>query len=370
LAEAILSGLSANQTEEKSTSIERPSATAGGGLRFSAKAFVPQAALQPAPCQADVFGGLGDGLEDGLLEDTEGKLGGTAGGEDGGDEVQGFGLASSEWFLPDDGSPAHTEEALGSLPPCIGVEASVDLLGMWFPDYGRQPLGALLEASGRDLWVAVEELLLMEGEEPYSSRINGPAAVAAADTSTAFDVIRRPTPGEGFARGRRPAAPSLNESEFPSLGGQGAAKPRPKEGRTTVKSAKEALLQQPCHAAWSSRQGRVESGDPQEATRRLPRFWEGSGRRGPEGHLDDDSVERAAAGGGGTALLPGGIPVVATGAALTRLYEEAREEAREHAYQRHVCFRKVCVCQMTDACQAATWPAFLSVHDTRMETQE
>ena len=206
---------------------------------------------------------------------------------------------------------------------CTDEVAAAELLQMWFPDYGRSALEQLLEASGHDLWGAVEELLLMEGEEPYRRRQHGGAGEGTGrEEAAAFEGSRQ----------QRERTLAFTEAEFPTLGGAPASA---SVGRQQVKgkSAKDALL---CPSSGPSAAHSHHHApdddcweDGQQSEER-PQFWLARGGQG-QGHT---------AGASGAAMLPGGIPAVATGAALTRLYEAAREEAREHAYQRHVCFRQ------------------------------
>ena len=143
---------------------------------------------------------------------------------------------------------------------------------MWFPDYGRPSIELLLGASGGDIWVAVEELLLMEGEEPYRERIAGPLGRGGRETAAGNGICQGPEGGDGrggaatapgaYHRGR--PAPALTDTDFPSLGskeGKGvrggaanvaAASVPGSWGGQGAKSAKEALLRPAAAAAAAS----------------------------------------------------------------------------------------------------------------------
>ncbi len=203
-------------------------------------------------------------------------------------------------------------------------EAALELLTMWFPDYGRAALTPLLEASGGSLWLAVEELFLLEGEEPYSSRLS---AERRADLRTFLSDAK---PGARFS-----------DAEFPSLAGGGVAAPKLANDRQPLsgargqegkKSARDVMMQMPPSGGRSAADTDMwPSVNDDRAT--ATSFWHKSNEQSRISVGDDGSK--------GAVMMAGGVPVVATGAQLTKLYEEAREEAKENARLRLVTLHKV-----------------------------
>lgn len=191
----------------------------------------------------------------------------------------------------------------------VEPEVATALLTSWFPDYSSSDLQLLYESLGSNLWLTVEELQLMEGEEPYSARLNQNQA-------------RQESKQQGQSK-----TPLLSsDRDFPSLSGSSPAPPSvsstPKD---QARSVKDALLVWPPAAATAS------SSQRSEATSRssTDAFWKGGSQGG-----DDLSYKQP------VAWLEGSVPVVATGAELTRLYEALRAEARERMMKRADCYRR------------------------------
>ena len=204
-------------------------------------------------------------------------------------------------------STFSTAPTSSGIPPSnLDIESTSDLLSSWFPGYSSTDLQLLYESLGNNLWLTVEELQIMEGEEPYSTRFNLPRQEKKA-------------PGQV-------KAPSISSAQdFPSLSGSKTSVSPASSSKDQARSAKDALLLWPPHAASTKVPQCSEA-----SSRTSNAFWKQSKEGG--GSSQADAYQPVA-------WLEGSIPVVATGAQLTALYEESRAEARERMMKRAECFR-------------------------------
>jgi hypothetical protein len=192
----------------------------------------------------------------------------------------------------------------------VDTTMAAELLSSWFPEYSAADLHLLYESLGNNLWLTVEELQMMEGEEPYAARWGNQGPRARLESNK---------PGA--------KAPTLTSDEdFPSLSGSAPMSsvnhhPPQDQGR----SVKDALLVRPPAASSSGLQRSSEAATRSTADT----FWKGGYSQSGEGPIYKQPV----------AWLEGSIPVVATGAELTRLYEASRAEARERMEKRAECYR-------------------------------
>ncbi|KAG1657444.1 hypothetical protein FOA52_011724 [Chlamydomonas sp. UWO 241] len=241
-------------------------------------------------------------------------------------------------------SPVHQHDhdqqgdALSVLPD-LPPDDAAELLSMWFSDYSTAALQELLCACGGHLDVCVQELLLMEGEEPFEARDGGGGGGGGG--SAALHGAN----GAAGLSGRAPPPPSADDFPALGLGPAGTSPPAGAGGAgapwggSKARSARDALLaprqgSAVAAPAWgSSSSSHSHAGDDGSGGSGVP-FWAGAAEGGGG----------AAEGGGGGARsgprMAGGAPVVATGAALREMYGAAREEARAHALARHEAFRR------------------------------
>ncbi|GAX73231.1 hypothetical protein CEUSTIGMA_g684.t1 [Chlamydomonas eustigma] len=212
-------------------------------------------------------------------------------------------------------------------------EEAIELMQLWFPDYSQQALLQLYTASHHSLWQSLEDLLLMEGEEPYENRQETTERNISSEGGAQLRFLNQAHMPDSGA--------NLNlkdEESFPSLGGTGHNKACSVKV-TAPLSARDALLSTHQSSTRSVnsvgnealyyRQGTdLDEGkltSKSVTQRRLP----GKGAMNEGGHKGKHASQRVES-----------VPTVASGAVLTRLYEEAREEAREHAYQRHLHYHQ------------------------------
>lgn len=162
----------------------------------------------------------------------------------------------------------------------------------------------------QDLFKCVDELLLMEGEEPFESRLD-------TDVGT----------------GELTPQAALSDSDFPTL--RASSLQQQQQQRHTAlqprNSAKSILLTgsagvQPSTAGT----GWGRSSDAFAAT--VKQFWD----QRPQGWPAEGGPHRPQASGARAS-----VPTVETGDKLKQLYEQARAEAKDHALKRITCFRQV-----------------------------